>query len=309
MADKENNIISVPFTYNVPDDYLHLTTDLGKTGEWTYNGPDKIWVFVDKETNKLSGRHPLTEKEDGEHYPTPLDQIKVMVDCNSDPLMCTILQAHEVQDYSELEQHVEELPCGNTYSRPKTPPPDHTYEYTDIEYDPIVGYFREPLTFKKPHISWDDIRNWRNERLLAHDHKAPADAPQSVKDMWEAHRNALRDLPQVHGASNTHIEIDLTAAAPINTAGQSTLKLTTVTGINVGDDVGVKEKLAENIFEDHSRVVSINRRNKTILLDKNLVATPTDANKELAFSPCPLTAAWKIVPPEAPGEGWRPAPK
>ena len=45
-----NKIISQTFTYDLPDDYLLTTNNLKKTGTWTYNGPDKIWVFVNKET-------------------------------------------------------------------------------------------------------------------------------------------------------------------------------------------------------------------------------------------------------------------
>ena len=254
MADKENNIVSVPFTYDLPDEYLSQERTLNKTAEWTYNGPDKLWVFVFKDTNRLTGRHPLTEKEDGADVPTALDEVKVFIDATQDPLLATILQGHEVQDYSELETQEEELPCGNTYIRPKNPPPDHTYEYVDLEYNPDTGEFKKPYPWKKPHIDWDEIRNWRNGRLIAHDHKAPGDAPQSVKDMWEAHRQELRDLPQVHGASNVHKEIDLSASSPINTAGQKVLKLKSVSGINVGDDVGIKAWFTTNIFEDHSKI-------------------------------------------------------
>lgn len=302
MADKENNIVSVTFTYNLPDDYLHQTSTLGKTGEWTYTGPDKIWVMVNTDTNRYSG-HFYTEAEDGEHYPTPLDRAKVFVDCTTNPLLCSIIgDADEARDYATLPQYEETLPCGNVYRRPETPTPDHTYDVHAIEYDPATGQFKTPYPWKQPHMTWDELRNYRNQRLAAHDHKAPDDAPQSVRDMWEAHREELRNLPQVHGASNTHIEIDLTAAAPINTAGQAVLKLKSVTGINIGDDVGVKEWFVKNIFEDHSRVVAINARSKLVTLDKVLVATPTDANKELAFSPCPETDPWKIQPIAVPDE-------
>ena len=58
MERKTNNIISKTFSYPIPDDYLYQTSAQNKTGTFTYNGPDKVWVFVDNETGKLtSGLH------------------------------------------------------------------------------------------------------------------------------------------------------------------------------------------------------------------------------------------------------------
>jgi hypothetical protein len=200
MEEKENKHVDVPFTYDAPDDYLYQTNELGKTGNWVYNGPDKIWVLVNAETNRYAGRF-LTEKEDGEHYPTPIDMVKVFVDCTTNPLLCTLVGADEIRDYNLLDQVEEELPDGNVYKRPQTPPPDHTYELMDIEYSPSTNSFVTPYPWKKPHSDWEAIRQWRNHALIAIDHIAPADAPEGVKAKWEAYRQALRDLPQTYGAA------------------------------------------------------------------------------------------------------------
>lgn len=302
MEEKKDNIISVTFTYDAPDDYLSQERTLGKTGTWTYDGPDQIWLFVDKADNKYMGRW-LSEKSDGGIVPTPLDQYKVRVDCSQNPLLCTLVGADQLRDYNLLDQFEEVLPDGKTYSRPHTPPPDHTYELSEIVYNPQTDTFETPYPWKKPHMDWDLMRLWRNNQLTATDHQGNApDMPAAVKEKWDEYRQALRDMPQTHGASNTHIEINLTAPAPINTAGQRVLKLSTVAGINVGDDIGVKGWPVRNIFEDHTHVVEINTRAKTITLDKDLVETPTDLNKELAFSPCPTTDAWKIQFPDHPFE-------
>lgn len=194
-----NTKIDKTFTYDIPDDYLYQTNDLGLTGEWTYNGVDKLWVLVSKETNKYVGIY-YTEAEDGEHIPTPLDMYKVRIDANVDPLFCCLIGADEVRDYAELEQLVEELPDGNTYSRPAVITPDHAYELTDIEYDPVAGSFVKPYPWKKPHMTWEMMRDWRNQTLMTLDYRAPADAPEAVKAQWEAYRQALRDLPQTYGA-------------------------------------------------------------------------------------------------------------
>lgn len=303
MEEKVNKIIDVPFIYDAPDDYLSQTNELGKTGNWVYNGPDKIWVFVNKETLVYEGRF-LTEKEDGADVPTPLHQYKVEIDCASNPLLCTIFGADQIRDYNLLDQYEEVMPDGTVYGRPMTPPPDHTYELLDIKYDPATGSFVQPYPWKKPHMDWELMRLWRNNQLIATDDQGNAyDMPANLKAKWEEYRQALRDMPQLHGATNVKTTINLTATSPINTAGQSVIKVASVTGINVGDDVGMTDHPVTDIFGPTTTVVSINSGKKEITLDKPLVSTPTDNNKAITFSPAPVYDAWKVSAPEHPFEG------
>ena len=44
------------FRYDLPDEYLSQERKLGLQAEWTYEGPDKVWVFVDYKTNKILNR-------------------------------------------------------------------------------------------------------------------------------------------------------------------------------------------------------------------------------------------------------------
>jgi hypothetical protein len=191
--------IQKSFTYDVPDDYLSQTRTLNKVGVWTYDGYDTIWVFVDKETNRLTGSFK-TPDENGATYPTPLDQIKVEINCNINPLLPCLVGADEVRDYNLLDQQEETLPDGSTYMRPLVPPPDHTYEMSEIVYDPIAQTFVTPYPWKKPHITWQQIREWRNGQLNVSDVKVTNDVPANLKAQWEEHRQKLRDLPQTYGA-------------------------------------------------------------------------------------------------------------
>ena len=50
MAVKE---IEFTFEYDIPDKYLYLTNDLGLTTTFTYRGPARIWIVVDRETRKI----------------------------------------------------------------------------------------------------------------------------------------------------------------------------------------------------------------------------------------------------------------
>ena len=192
--------ISKTFTYNIADDYLAQTGSLGKTATWTYDGHDKIYAFFHKEDGKYTGRY-LTPDDNGAEVPTPLDQYKFEINAEENPLLCCILGADELKDYAFLPQHEEELPCGGVYARPLAPPPDHTYDQSELVYDPDLNDVATPYPWKKPHITWDDIRAHRNQMLVNSDNSLVDDMPASVKEEWENYRQALRDLPQTYGAT------------------------------------------------------------------------------------------------------------
>lgn len=194
--------ISKTFTYDLPDDYLYQTNDKNLSGTWTYDGPDTIWAFVDPETNRLTGDFK-TPEENGEEYPTPLHLKKVRIDCSENPLLCTLLGADETLDYTVFETISEELPDGHVYTRPKNPFPDHTYEMAEIEFNPETESFVEPYPWKKPHMSWEGIREWRNRMLDMTDDRIVDDMPPTLRQEWEEYRQTLRDLPQTHGATNS----------------------------------------------------------------------------------------------------------
>lgn len=180
------------FTYDMPDAYLYQTNDLKKTGEWTYRGPDKLWIFIDNNTKKIISRFHYTELDNGADVPTPEGQTKVLVNANEEPLIASLI--HNEVDYGTLPQTVEELPDGNTYGHPDPQVPDHTYELSEIQYDVETGKFLKPLPWKQPHVSWDDLRQWRNQQLSISDAKIRTCRPELVS-AWEEYRQKLRDLP------------------------------------------------------------------------------------------------------------------
>jgi hypothetical protein len=148
--------ISKLFTYDLADDYLAQTNELKKTGNWTYKGPDRIWMFVDQETNRPFGTNFYTLEEDGPSIPSPEGCFKLEVDCNANPLFCTLIGASDHVDGGSLPQYSEELPNGETYTRPMDPMPDHTFDFNGAVYDSEAQVWSYP--WKATWVTWDDIR-------------------------------------------------------------------------------------------------------------------------------------------------------
>jgi hypothetical protein len=151
------------FTYTLADDYLAQTADLNKSAQWTYVGPDELWIYVLKETGKPRCYNFFTKEMDGDIIPTPEDCIKYYIDANVEPLLATLIGASEYVDGNTLPQHSEILPNGETYSRPLNPMPDHTYEISEMYYD----FDKEEWVFpwKKTWVEWPDLIKRRDESL------------------------------------------------------------------------------------------------------------------------------------------------
>lgn len=195
MGTKTNNIISKTFSYPLPDDYLYQTNTQNKTGTFTYNGPDKVWVFVNNETGKLNSGLHYTEKDDGEDIPTPIGSTKVCLTAENDPELLSIVWLGD-NDYSTLPQKVENLPDGAVYARPDPTPPDHTYELMECEYDFATKTWKKPFPWKKPHMSWDELRAARRGLLEESDNiLATKILSDELKAELQVYRQKLRDMP------------------------------------------------------------------------------------------------------------------
>lgn len=296
MAD----IITKVFTYNLPDDYLSQERTLGKTAEWTYIGPDEVCLVINKDTNTYAGKF-FTGDHDHHNIPEALHEYHVHVDCSTNPLLCALAHCEiEKPDYADLDQHEELLPDGLTYKRPLHPPPDHTHNIADIIFDPVTKIAPTVFPWKQPHSNWDDLREWRRRILEESDGKTADDVPESVKAPWETFRQLLRDIPQIHGASNTHTTFDLTAPAPFNQVDSNQIKVLDATGIEVNDDVGEKGFPVPLVFDRGTRVVAVNNVTGEITLNKILIATPTELTVEISFSPEAETAPHKVGAHTAP---------
>jgi len=189
----ENTIIEHTFTYPVPDEYLHQTSNSNKTNTWTYRGPDKLWIWVNNNTGKPVSSFHVTERENGQDHPTPEGQTKVLIDPRKDPEIASIVWNRI--DYGTLEQVEEELPDGSIYAVPSPLPPDHTYEFMDCVYNISTQSWNKPLPWKKPHMTWDELKGARAGMLKASDSMLTGYLTDEQRAEWEEYRQKLRDLP------------------------------------------------------------------------------------------------------------------
>lgn len=187
----DNMQFTKTFTYDIADAYLYQTNDLKRTAEWTYKGPRYLWVFADKETRKIQGRFHYTERDNGADITAPDNMIKVLVDAETHPEIASLI--HNEYIYGDLPHTVENLPEGYTYGHPDPIPPDHTYELEEIEWDDEAKEFVKPYPWKKPHMTWDILKDVRNNMLRQSDVSIRTSSEED-KPKWEEYRQKLRDL-------------------------------------------------------------------------------------------------------------------
>lgn len=202
------------FTYPKPDEYLGQFDNQQLTGEHTYEGPDSMWVFIDNVTNKISP-DAYMEEEEGMDFTPASNLRKVLVDCDENPIICSLMECDVDDDEHELIE--ETLPNGVTYWTYQDPPPDHTYEKFDIECNSNNQFIKVASStnggtphypWKQPHVKWAHLRRHRTSLLQWSDDKVNVDMPQSLQDDWNEYRQTLRDIPVLFGDS---FDIEITA--------------------------------------------------------------------------------------------------
>jgi hypothetical protein len=208
-ANNKRDEISVQFSYDMPDAYLYQTTNEGKVGQWTYEGPRELWVFLRKRDNKRTGEVKFWYEVEDDFVPAA-NEYMVKVNCEENPLLCELMETD--QDTLFLEGRAiksETLPMndyqGNPFVHyePEVPTPDHTYDRDEITYDPVAQQWNTPFPFLKPHTDWEAIKKVRWSQLSAADGHVSPDMPASVKQEWIDFRQKLRDIPQTYGAAWT----------------------------------------------------------------------------------------------------------
>lgn len=154
-------------TYPLPDEVFSTERTLNLTAEWTYEGPDKAWVFVSYETNKLipqEGVHPWDEKKSFERQYqewdiyTGLNSYPVLLDIDDpDDVILMLTVAQNIKDPATLPQKEffvegEDEPFATL---PYPTPPYYLFDPGNLSYDPEtedwsdVPFVSQPISAEK----------------------------------------------------------------------------------------------------------------------------------------------------------------
>jgi hypothetical protein len=198
-------IIRKKFKITIPDEFLHDDIDTPSSQEWEYIGEDKIYVLVDKTTNKPHfGTLNVDMINDGR--PIPLDKYVVEINSEEEPLIATLLcgpgkedndfeknrpentfLVHSDEEYGEYRENYEYHPR-------------EIYNLDEIKYIPQLKKWdlnvnRYINVMNIPELTWDMLREKRDNELKATDGMESGDMPDSMITELRKYRTKLRNWP------------------------------------------------------------------------------------------------------------------
>lgn len=196
--------IKKTFTYKIPNEWGFDDFSEGKTGEWTYEGPEFITLEIDKETGEEAGWCLIYPEE--LERPCPENIVRITVDCNDNPLLCEIAndqgqdKAQQLRFTREWEVQVKAPEGYPDIMKPVVVEPRDIYDEFNITYNFETEEFHIPVrtyasTGNQMDLTWDDVRTVRDRHLKEMDGRISDDMPESLKANILEYRQKLRDLP------------------------------------------------------------------------------------------------------------------
>ena len=205
-------MISITYELPLPNEFLvdHSQSE-GKTRTCTYDGPDKIYLYIGEDG--LENHGPVTAEDLADGRPLPADATLFELDCTTYPLICQLrgpivphtqetrgqyMVAHPhspvIEGYPQFEYALPLFP-EDIYNR---------YTVKIIEGQPTLQVFTatQKLLDRDDPMTWDDIRDHRDKMLRNSDSQIAEDMPEDVKEVWKIYRQKLRDLPTVMQENN-----------------------------------------------------------------------------------------------------------
>jgi len=204
--------IRVEYDLTLPNSFLvdHATTD-GKTRSSVYDGPDKIYLQINKDGIEIAG--PLTEDDILDGRPMPADCVDWFeVDCATDPLVCQLrgpVVDELEEEYTGETVHPESPVLAGypqfSYGTPIMPQDLYDKESLKV-VDGKISIDRwtvsQKLLDRDTDYTWEEIRTKRNEHLEACDSRTADDMPDDLLKKWKEYRQLLRDFPSAMEAAN-----------------------------------------------------------------------------------------------------------
>ena len=219
--------IAKEFTYPIPDAWISDQFTQGKTGTWTYEGPEFLTFEIDNDSGKESG-WCLWLDEDLER-PTPLDCTRVQVDCKENPLLCKIandagkpeaLKLREERVWKDFATSPDGYENVQTLEDADFEPRD-IYDEFNITYDFETKEFNIPVKNWDTHgvpssFNWDEFRKLRNRMLEDADGVIDDGMPDSIRQKWLDYRQLLRDAPSALAEFDAGLAIQMMPSPPIS---------------------------------------------------------------------------------------------
>lgn len=204
-------MISVNYELPLPNEFLidHSHSE-GKTRTCTYDGPDKLYLYIGEDG--LENHGPVTAEDLEDGRPCPADATIFELDCTTYPLICQLrgpVMPHTQESRSTEEvihpqsPKIEGYPQF-TYSLPLFPEDIYNrYSVKIIDGQPSLQVWTaiQKLLDRDTPMSWDEIREHRNKMLSNSDSQLAEDMPENVKTVWKIYRQKLRDLPGIMEAA------------------------------------------------------------------------------------------------------------
>jgi len=188
-------------TYDLPDEFEQAvpTKALGKTSTQSYDGPETLILWIDKETKDIE---QTWDKDDYTDRPVPsnCEVAELNADTDENAIKIGILFG------GFAERKLYEVAVGPVEDDNVVivDPSDPRMIYSEND---IVDDYTKPLVFRTDFRRYDDdfIRSERNGKLKQSDSRISEDMPEALKAEWMAYRQKLRDIPADWAAVPNHL--------------------------------------------------------------------------------------------------------
>jgi hypothetical protein len=197
-------LISKKITYDLPDEYLSQTNSLGLTGEYNYEGPDKVYVIIDPKTKKIVehlGFLPYNDELSREENDSFMEQFSglpydyALINIEEDAVLLAAVTGPAYDPAaSTLPQKTYTLD-GDTapfYSRPEVTLPSHTIDAYDVEW--MDGSWKKPYPWKKPYITKDQLLSALNSVIEQEKEVDTEKFTSTQKTKWASYLSALENV-------------------------------------------------------------------------------------------------------------------
>lgn len=179
--------VTFTFTYKSPNGEGNPDPTDYTVQNWTYIGPEILYVVVDEDTGKVNGGTWYTDPE----VNAPPENRIVVVRAEDQPTLASILVG--CLDDDHIRTVLVNSPNGQTVEDHEYVSLAAAYSLDCFDYNFSNSQWSETWNSAQWN-TWDEIRQMRNHLLSTTDSRVRSDMPDSVKQVWIDYRTSLRDI-------------------------------------------------------------------------------------------------------------------